>query len=244
MIVLGFDTATPGTAVALALGDGRFLEARDDPPEGRRPGHSTHLLPLARELLEQAGLCWRDLDLIGVGTGPGTFTGLRIGVSTARALAQSLGVALVGVSSSRALAHAHTRWGPEPHAPILAVIDARRAEVFAGAYREGRELVEPRALAPERLGEVLQLARERHEDGDWIAVGDGALRYSHALNALGIYMPPAQDPVHAISGRSVCELARAQADSPPAYGKVVPAYGRAPDAKPAAGGHALEEVSR
>ncbi len=109
MIVLGFDTATPATAVALRLEDGTTLRARDDPRAGQRPGHTTRLLPLARGLLEQAQLRWDALELIAVGVGPGTFTGLRVGVATARALAQSLGIDAVGVSTPHVLARAAIR---------------------------------------------------------------------------------------------------------------------------------------
>lgn len=106
MNVLGFDTATPASAVALRLHDGTTLRDRDDPGAGERPGHTTRLLALAAQLLAEARLSWNALDLIAVGVGPGTFTGLRIGVATARGLAQSLAVELVGVSTPRVLATA------------------------------------------------------------------------------------------------------------------------------------------
>ena len=97
MIVLGFDTATSATAVGLMLGEGRLLEARDDPPAGGHPGHATKLLGMAAALLEQGEVGWSDLDRLAVGVGPGTFTGLRVGVATARGLSQSLRAAMVGV---------------------------------------------------------------------------------------------------------------------------------------------------
>jgi tRNA threonylcarbamoyladenosine biosynthesis protein TsaB len=106
VIVLGFDTATPATAVALRLADGTTLRARDDPGAEERPGHTTRLLPLASELLGQAGLRWGAVQRIAVGVGPGTFTGLRVGVAMARGLAQSLGVEVVGISTLRTLAEA------------------------------------------------------------------------------------------------------------------------------------------
>jgi tRNA threonylcarbamoyladenosine biosynthesis protein TsaB len=218
MTVLGFDTATPATAVGLMLPDGRFLEGRDDPQPGERPGHSTRLLPLARELLEQAELGWAQLDRIAVGVGPGTFTGLRIGVATARGLAQSLAAELVGVCSLRALAHPLA--GSDEG--VLAVIDARRGEAFIAAYRAGRELLSPRALPPDRLGEVLQLP------GRWMGVGDGAVRFADVLLGLGVSVPPPGSPLHAIRGRSVCELA---ISAVPKETGVVPHYGRVPDAE-------------
>src|SRR6185436_18378642 len=72
-VVLGFDTATPDTVVALAAGDAEPQELRHTPAPGERPGHAARLLPLARTLLDRAGLAFADLDRIGVGVGPGTF---------------------------------------------------------------------------------------------------------------------------------------------------------------------------
>ncbi|HWF31986.1 MAG TPA: tRNA (adenosine(37)-N6)-threonylcarbamoyltransferase complex dimerization subunit type 1 TsaB [Solirubrobacteraceae bacterium] len=157
MIVLGFDTATQASAVGLRLSDGRTLRASDDPAAGEHPGHATRLLAMARELLVQADVRWDELDRIAVGVGPGRFTGLRVGIATARGLAQSVGAQLVGVSSLRALALAATREAREmdaretgethesetretresdrtPPPGTIAVIDARRGESFIAAY--------------------------------------------------------------------------------------------------------------
>ena len=102
------------------------------PAPGERPGHAAQLLPLAGALLDRAGLRFGDLDRIGVGVGPGTFTGLRIGVATARALAQGSGAEVAAVSTLAALAEASGHDGP-----VLAVLDARRGEAFAAAYAHG-----------------------------------------------------------------------------------------------------------
>ncbi len=236
MIVLGFDTATSATAVGLRLGDGRTLEARDDPPPGAHPGHATRLLELAAGLLGRAGIGWGELDRLGVGVGPGTFTGLRVGVATARGLAQSLELELTAVSSLRALAHAAlTGGGPSgggpsgggPSGGVLAVIDARRGEVFAAAYTEaGKELLEPRALAPALLGELLAEAGP----GPWLAVGDGALRYREELTAAAALVPDPDSPLHRLSGAAICALAAAGAPAG-ALEQVLPDYRRRPDAE-------------
>ncbi|MGH2863676.1 MAG: tRNA (adenosine(37)-N6)-threonylcarbamoyltransferase complex dimerization subunit type 1 TsaB, partial [Solirubrobacteraceae bacterium] len=141
MIVLGFDTSTRATAVALLVSERPPGEARDDPPAGAHPGHATRLLGMAQRLLHDAGIAWSEIDRIAVGLGPGTFTGLRVGVATARGLAQSLGAELIGVSSTRALAlpaMAAERLNAEDcDRAVLSVIDARRGEAFVAAYRAG-----------------------------------------------------------------------------------------------------------
>ena len=153
MIVLGFDTSTPATALALRLPDGTTLQARDDPAPGEHPGHATRLLPLAAGLLAQAGLRFADVHRIAVGVGPGTFTGLRIGVASARGLAQSLDAELVGVSSLRALAFAAANGREAAETGVvLALIDARRGEAFAATYAPaeeppGRSRADPAARA-------------------------------------------------------------------------------------------------
>lgn len=224
MIVLGFDTATSSTAVALRLGDGTVLEARDDPRPGAHPGHATRLLAMADELRAEAGIGWGELDRLGVGVGPGTFTGLRVGVATARGLAQSLGAELVGVSSLEALAREAGGAG----GGVLAVIDARRGEVFAAAWdADGRERLAARALAPERVREAL--AEAGAGEGPWLAVGDGAVRYRDALAGAGADVPGDDSSLHGIRGRAICELAAAHA--PAGEAGVLPDYRRRPDAE-------------
>jgi tRNA threonylcarbamoyladenosine biosynthesis protein TsaB len=143
VIVLGFDTATQASAVGLRLPGGQTLTARDNPPPGEHPGHATRLLAMARELLAQADIRWAELERLAVGVGPGRFTGLRVGIATARGLAQSLDTQLVGVSSLRALGLAAAHDASEksssgaheqPRRGTIAVIDARRGESFVAAY--------------------------------------------------------------------------------------------------------------
>jgi tRNA threonylcarbamoyladenosine biosynthesis protein TsaB len=233
MVVLGFDTATPATAVGLRLAAGRSLDARDTPRPGEHPGHATRLLALADELLANAGVGWSALDRIAVGTGPGLFTGLRVGVATARGLAQSLSLELVGVSTLRALAEAAAGHG---HEHLLAVVDARRGEAFAAAYtvRAGSigELVPPRALAPAQLeGVVDQAERAGAESGErWLAIGDGAVRFRDELESAGITVPADSSPRHLVEGATVCELG-ARVPAAVSREQVVPDYLRRPDAE-------------
>jgi tRNA threonylcarbamoyladenosine biosynthesis protein TsaB len=242
MIVLGFDTCTPATAIGLRLSDGVTLQARDDPAQGEHPGHATRLLPLAADLLAQAGLRFADVQRVAVGIGPGTFTGLRIGVASARGLAQSLNAELVGVSSLRALALASTSDPRLRGEGVLALIDARRGEAFAAAYaphaqpradREPappRELAPPRALAPARFAEILtEVAASEHDVTGWLAVGNGALLYRDTLSALPIRVPAEDSPLHTVSGEAICALALAGPAQP--LHTVLPDYCRRPDAE-------------
>ncbi len=254
MIVLGFDTATPATAVALSLSAEERLERRDDPPAGAHPGHATRLLAMARELLAEAGVGWPEIERIAVGVGPGTFTGLRVGIATARGLAQSLGCDLAGVSTPHALAEAvfnerlraNAGAGEAPAgspgeyagAGVMAVIDARRGEAFAAAYeaasdgRSALELLAPRALSPERLGEVPAEASagEHAEQRSWLAVGDGAVRFRSALEARSITVPADGSPLNLVSAAAVCELGRLTSPAVDAQ-RLLPDYVRRPDAE-------------
>ena len=238
MIVLGFDTATPSTAVGLRMSDGSTLQARDDPGPDEHPGHATRLLALVNNLLESANMGWGEIDRIAAGLGPGTFTGLRVGLATARGLAQSLGVELAGVSSLRALAEPALRSGPG-RSGVLAVLDARRGEVFAAAYEvtgEGpseEELIAPRALAPEELGSIIEQAEAQREDergGQWLAVGDGAVSFRSQLEAFGVAVPPDSSTLHMVSAMAICDLG-ARATPVAGYETIVPDYQRRPDAE-------------
>ncbi|MCW3032198.1 MAG: peptidase glycoprotease [Solirubrobacterales bacterium] len=227
MIVLGLDTATSATAVALRLADGTTREARDDPAPGGHPGHATRLLAMTDELLSHAALGLEQVDRIAVGAGPGTFTGLRVGIATARGLAQSLGAELVAVSSLRALAHG--AMGSQQPRALVATIDARRGEVFAAAYSPGEgELAGARALPP---GEIAALLGEAGlaEGERPVGIGDGAVRYRAELEAAGIHVPADSAPEHLLRGVAIAELGVTAPSV--GYGDVLPDYLRRPDAE-------------
>jgi tRNA threonylcarbamoyladenosine biosynthesis protein TsaB len=176
-------------------------------------------MPAVRDAMERAGLTFGDLDAVGVGVGPGSFTGLRIGVATARALAQGAGVELRPVSSLRALAAGI-------HAPArLPLIDARRGQVFGALYEGGEERWAPFAAAPAELVE-----RVRESGAPARAAGDGAIRFRQLLEQAGISVEPPGSSAHVVRGLHVCRLAAVAPARPPEA--VVPDYLRQPDAKP------------
>jgi tRNA threonylcarbamoyladenosine biosynthesis protein TsaB len=221
VIVVGMDTATPSTVAGLLLDDDRVLEARDDPEGQSRGDHAARLLVLVEGLLAEAGTGWDEVGRIAVGAGPGGFTGLRIGIATARALAQATGVPLVPVSSLAALAAG----SGDPDGAVAAVLDARRGEVFAGVYAGRRELMAPAALPPVELAERLLAL-----DAPVRAVGDGAVRFRPELEVAGIAVPADGSTVHRIAAGPLCRLGRE--GEPVARDAVAPDYRREPDAKP------------
>ena len=217
MNILGLDTSTPASAAAVLRSDGRAFGRPPEPAEVTgRPGHSADLLPRAAAALQEAGLGWGDLDALAVGVGPGAFTGLRIGLATARALAAANDVELRPVSSLAALAA-----GIE--APLaLALIDAGRGEVFVSLYEGGDELWSPFAAPAEEVA-----ARVRAAGIDPLAAGNGSVRWGDVLQAGGVRVVPADQPVHVPSAEAVCRLAL-DVPATPAEA-VLPQYLREPD---------------
>jgi len=218
--VLGIDTATPSSSVALLRAHGQLSERRDTPAAGSRGEHSERVLLLAAELLDQAGLDWAELDLIGVGIGPGGYTGLRIGIATARGLARAHGAALTGIGTLRALAE------PVAGGAALALLDARRGELFAAAYENDVELLAPCVIGPSELaatiGELGCVALR--------AVGDGALARRRELASLAVDVPQDGSPLHRVSAAAICRLAVRDPGR-----AVEPLYLRRPDAELALG---------
>jgi tRNA threonylcarbamoyladenosine biosynthesis protein TsaB len=192
MLILAFDTATDVATSALVR-DGEVL--------GERRSTAVRVLADVDELLAEAGLSPRDVSKVAVGTGPGSFTGTRIGLAAARGLALALDVPVAGVSTLDALG------AGAPGA--VPVIDARRHEVFALLDDE------PRVLAPADL------------PAETTYVGDGALRYRALLEERGGEVPPDDSDLHVPRARFHAELARDYG----AADAVEPIYLRVPDAE-------------
>ena len=221
VIVLGFDTATAATVVALldSADAGFGGERRHVPAAGERPGHGSRLLTLAHELLEAAGLVFADVDRIAVGLGPGGFTGLRIAVATARALAQGADAELVGVSTLHALAVA-----AEP-------ARAGRARGRRRPPRRGlrRRLARRRAAAGG--GRARPVAHGRPAAAGLAGGGGRGGTLPRRPGSAGCMVPPDGSPQHGVSSRGDLPAGRGRAHGSP-RDLVVPDYMRKPDAVP------------
>lgn len=220
MNVLGLDTSTAASAACLLREDGQAFEVVPDPRTlAERPAHARELMPAVARVVERSGIGWSGLDAVAAGVGPGSFTGLRIGVATARALAAARGLELRPVSSLAALAA-----GIEG-SPALPLIDARRGELFAALFEDGRQIWEPFAATPERVAERVRDAALSPR-----AAGDGSVRFRAVLEAAGVRVERDGSPAHVVRGLHVCRLAAQVPPSAPEA--VVPEYLRLPDAKP------------
>ncbi len=187
------------------------------------PQHTTTLLAEIERAAEAAG-GWDAVDRIAVGLGPGSFTGLRVGIATARALALSRALPLSGVGTLDALARG--LGDAAAGRDVLAVLDARRGEVAAALYAPGGEpLWGPALSSPEELAERVALTPRAALCG-----GSGAVRFRQQLTSRVVEIPDDADPVHRVAARHVCALAAAARDREEA-GPVTPIYLRPPDAE-------------
>jgi tRNA threonylcarbamoyladenosine biosynthesis protein TsaB len=169
MLVLGMSTSTP--QVGVAIGGHEGVLASWHAVRGRH--HAELLTPAIAHTCDSAGVALADVGVVAVDVGPGLFTGLRVGVATAKAVATALGVPMIGVSSLDLLAFTVR----ESSRPITAVIDARRGELFVASYVAVpggvQRTVEPHTASPDELSaELLATA------GEHLLIGNGARRYA------------------------------------------------------------------
>jgi len=202
MMILAIDTSGPTFSAALVREEDAVLGEIYVRSERH---HSELLLPGIERLLQTADLQLRDLDILACTVGPGSFTGIRIGVATIKGLALAAGVPVIGVSSLKALAF-NTTGFPGLICPML---DARRGQVYTGLYRSD---------APGNLAEVLPEGVRTAEEiagiiaGEAIFIGSGAQVYGDVVRSrttgTNLFAPP---HLHRISAAAVAVLARRQA---------------------------------
>lgn len=207
MIVLVIDTALGACTAAVFDGE-RSLAVRSEP---MTKGHSERLGGFVRDAMAEAAIGFDAVERIGVTVGPGSFTGLRVGLAFALGLGEALNRPVVGVSALDALAASTAEDGP-----VAALIDARRDQVYARLFRDGAAEGEAEALS-------LTEAAERLADGEWRLVGSGG-------PVLAAAFPQMQGAVEPLPAPSPEALARLTLALDPETHPPRPLYLRAPDA--------------
>lgn len=206
MIVLGLDTCLNACSVAV-LDGGRVLAHAS---EAMARGHQERLAPMAQRVLAEAGLAPDRLERIGATVGPGSFTGLRVGIAFAKGLASALSIPAVGVGSLEALA-------AEADGLVAAAIDARRDQVYLQMFDDGVALMAPDVLP---LGTAAARLAELAMGRTLTLVGSGAPLLADAAPGATLLTPEGCD------ARQVARLTAARTPAP-----IRPLYLRAPDAK-------------
>lgn len=206
MIVLGLDTCLNACSVAVLEGD-TVLAHRS---EAMARGHQERLALMARSAMVEAGLRFDRLDRVGATVGPGSFTGLRVGVAFAKGLASALSIPAVGIGTLEALAAG-------TNGLVAAVIDARRDQVYLQVFENGEALMAPDGLL---IGTALARLAELAISRDITLIGSGAPLLASALPDAIILTPDGCD------ARLIARLAAVRAITP-----IRPLYLRAPDAK-------------
>lgn len=205
-LILGFDTSVAHCAAALVLGNRVIAQRHEDMAKGQ----AERLFPMLEALLAEAGAGWRDLSAIGVGVGPGNFTGVRISVASARGLALSLGIPAIGVTLLEAMA-----LGTE--GPVLTLLDARRGQVYLQSFGYG--------AAPEPvMCDPAEITSASHGLTGLTCIGQMADDLAARLGARSA--PAANEPAPAIA------IIAARVPNAVALARPAPLYLRAADAAP------------
>jgi tRNA threonylcarbamoyladenosine biosynthesis protein TsaB len=222
--ILVIDTASPLEIIAACNGSG---DVETSAPVNT--SHSATILDTIDGSLKRLGLKPADIDCLGVGVGPGSFTGIRIAVSTARMLAQVIAKPLVGVKTHLLFA---VSVAAEPGDGILVAFDAKKGRVFGALYRKSGNLLAPEEIVPPGDYEIQRLLEAVDPAGTAYLIGDGVVKYGDAVSALkrGVVL---RDFIP--SGRAICDLVReTYRKNPEEYGdykRVVPFYARKSDAE-------------
>jgi len=224
MKILALDTALDACSVAISDGDSILAFSHEE----RTRGHAETLLPTIKSLMKQSGLSFNELDMIAVSVGPGTFTGLRIGLAAARGLAIAAQIPCTGITTLTALAASVS---PEiaKGRPILPVIDARRKEIYTQTFIHPQSASFPAATNEARAVPVTRMT-QAFPNEDFLLIGSGIplLQTAGLLNtAQGTLLDMDPNP----DARLIAALARAQGIPPKGTPPAAPVYLRAPDAK-------------
>jgi tRNA threonylcarbamoyl adenosine modification protein YeaZ len=215
MIVLAIDTA--GVDCSAALYDSAAGKVLSTITDTIGKGHAERLMAVIDEALAAAGLPLKSVQRVAVVIGPGSFTGIRVGVAAARGLALALGIPSVGVTTLEILARSHLAGHPDT--PVVVAMDAKRNEVYAQAFAaDGAAMGEPAALSPEDVTALAESLSAK-VTGSW----------SRAAESAGA------DEFHDRDRFDIAVAARIGAEKPVGAARPKPLYLRGPDAKPQAG---------
>ena len=183
MKILAIDSATAACSAAVWSGDGiaahRF--------ETMARGHAVHLMPMVRDVMAESGLEFHDLDFIATTTGPGGFTGLRIGLAAARALAMAAKLPIVGYSTLETVARSPRR--DANRRPVLVVLDAKRTDFYFQLFKpDGAAMGPPATAAPDVIAAAVT------PQNPVIICGDGADAVFETINAYGVQLERSKGP--------------------------------------------------
>ena len=218
MITLALDTSTRTGGCAVLRGDDVLAEVPGDASRSQAERLPADLMAV----LDRAGLALPDVDVFAVATGPGSFTGLRVGIATMQGLSLAANRPLVGVSVLDALARVAT--GAGDTAPVATWVDAWRGEVYAAVYEGAREVERARVEHPAAI-------LTRRQGTRTLFIGDGAAAHreviAHVMGSHGAFAPELAPPLAGVIGR----LARAEvaAGHRPGPADIEPLYVRRPD---------------
>lgn len=216
MRLLAIDTALEACSVGVVDGERAFTQSED---AGR--GHAERLMGMIAATMAEAGIAFADLDRIAVTVGPGSFTGVRVGIAAARGLALVSGTGTVGVTTLAV--HAEEARLVLGARPVLAVIAAGRGELYGAVYAaDGRELAPPRTASAQVFAALVA--------GDIVLAGSGV-----DLVVAALPMDTQVSVGHRRSAPSVGALCALALRAPASDGSPRPLYLRPPDAKPQAG---------
>jgi tRNA threonylcarbamoyladenosine biosynthesis protein TsaB len=208
MIVLALDTAQNACSVAVLDGD-RTLASATEPMQR---GHQERLAPMVAEVMVQAGACFDQLDRIGVTVGPGSFTGLRVGLAFAKAMSLALDIPCIGVGTLEALAAGQTGF-------VVSAIDAKRDQIYLQIFQDGVALTSPEGVD---LGTAAARLTELWSGGAATIIGTGAPLLEGVI---------ADARIDARDFPDIIALGRLIQRKPALASRPQPLYLRAPDAK-------------
>lgn len=181
MYILGIETTGPIGSVAITDSNNNILVKKSE----QEMNHLKDLMPMAAELTQEIGISPSELDCIAVSVGPGSFTGIRIGVASARALAQALKIKTIGIGSLEAF-RLRVKDGPDEKSYVAPIFNARRGQVYGALFGSGRDIIAP---GPYMLTDIFDAAGNLPEGSNVTFFGDGIDAYENLIDEFAMSKP-------------------------------------------------------